>query len=230
MFMTMIHAGERRVAIPATETELPGILTWPAHPSGVILFAHDLGSGQFCPHDAVIANRLRSEGLATLRFDLLTPREAGNPATAFDVALLARRLRSAAAWLGAQPETRDLPIGLFGTGLGAAAAMIASAEEPGRFAALATYQARTDLAEFAVPVIQEPALLLVGERDRELLKLTRAAMKAMTCSHRLVVVPGAARGFETRAECEPVAGCAAEWFVHHLAMEPAWHAPVRGAR
>ena len=229
MFTTRLHAGDRTVLIRVGGTELPGTLTWPVHPSGVVLFAHDLGGGQFCPHDGYIANRLRYEGLATLRFDMLTPREAGNPVKAFDLALLGRRLRAAATWLATQPETRELPLGVFGSGLGAAAAMVAAAEEPERFDAVVVHRARTDLAEVAIPAIKRPTLLLVDERDGDLLGLNREAMGGFTCNHRLIVVP-TAFGVELSRKLEPVAGCAAEWFVHHLAMEPAWHGPARGAR
>jgi putative phosphoribosyl transferase len=227
MFTTMLHEGQRTAFIPAGDARLPGTLAWPTHPSAVVLFAHDVGSGQFCPHDGYIAARFRREGLATLRFEMLTARESGNPVRAFDVALLARRLRAVAAWLATQPETAGLPLGVFGTGLGAAAAMIAAAEAPGLFTALVARSGRSDLAEAELRAIETPTLLLVGEQDVALLNLNRDAAKVLRCPCRLVVVPGATHAVEERGTLEPVAGCATEWFIHFLTLEPAWHAPAR---
>lgn len=224
MFATGTHEYERTAFIAAGDVSMPSTLTTPVHPSGIVLFAHDVGSGQFCPRDKSIAARMRRDGLATLLVDLLTPREAGNPAIAFDVALQARRLQAAARWVTAQPGIAGLPLGVFGAGTGAAAAMVAAAEAPDLFGALAARAARTDLAEYCLPSIVTPILLFAGGRDQESLGLNQRAMGMLTCHHHLIEVPGAGRRFEQVGALEHVAGCATEWFVHYLAMEPAWHA------
>ena len=68
--------GEREVTIPAGHLQLPGTLAWPEYPSGVVLFAQGSGSSRRSPRNLALARQLRSAGLATLLFDLLTPTEA----------------------------------------------------------------------------------------------------------------------------------------------------------
>jgi putative phosphoribosyl transferase len=222
MFLTTIRDGERAVLIPAGDAELRGTLSWPVHPSGVVLFAHDTGSGQYCPRDHLIAWRLRHEGIATLRFDLLNPREAGNPARAFDTAMLARRIEAVAQWLASQPEVIGLPMGLCGSGTGAAAAMMAAGSDPHRFSALVARGAQTDQAEFFLARIEAPTLLLVGGLDERSLAENQRAMEKLSCPSRLIAVPGATHRFEERGALEQVAACVAEWFVHYLSLQPAW--------
>ena len=224
MLATTSHPGTRTASIPAGNVWLPGTLCWPEHPSGIVVFAHDTGSGQFCPRDRCIATRMCHEGLATLHFDLLTPREAGSPARAFDVALLARRIRAAAGWLATLPELKGLGVGVLGVGTGAAAALVAAAEAPDAFKALVLVEGRTDLAEYTWPIIAPPTLLIVGRRDLEALIFGREARDRLPCPNRLIEIPGATHGLGERGALEHAAACATEWFVHYLASEPAWHA------
>ena len=226
MFETMSRPGVRNSRISTDKAVMPCTLAWPEHPSGVVLFAHDSGSGQLCPRIRYLATRLHHEGLATLQVDLLTPRESGNPAKAFDVALLARRIRAAARWLGRQPELQGLPIGVCGIGTGGAAAMIAAAEMPLELTALVTLGGQTDLAECAWPTVSTPTLMITGDRDLESLVFNREAKVQLTCPAHLVEIRGATRGLDEPGALEHAAGCATEWFIHYLVNKPAWHATV----
>ena len=111
---SLTSAGERTVAVPVGAIELPGTLAWPAHPSGIVLFAHGSGSSRLSPRNIAVARRLRSAGLATLLFDLLTPQEAEQRANVFEIPLLAKRLRAATDWVVTQPEVAGLAPGYFG--------------------------------------------------------------------------------------------------------------------
>jgi dienelactone hydrolase len=55
--------------------------------------------------------------------------EAADRDRVFDIGLLARRLATALQWAASDPETRDLPVGLFGASMGAAAALRCAALE-----------------------------------------------------------------------------------------------------
>ncbi|HKK13912.1 MAG TPA: hypothetical protein VKA14_04555, partial [Gammaproteobacteria bacterium] len=63
------------VEINAKGVRLPGQLTLPDTPGGVILFAHGSGSSRFSPRNRQVAETLNRAGLATLLFDLLTTDE-----------------------------------------------------------------------------------------------------------------------------------------------------------
>jgi dienelactone hydrolase len=146
MTTMLTSAGERTVAVPVGPLELPGTLAWPAHPSGIVLFAHGSGSSRLSPRNIAVARQLRSAGLATLLFDLLTPSEAEQRSNVFEIPLLAKRLRAATDWVVTQPEVAGLAAGYFGASTGAAAALVAAAAPGIPVDAVVSRGGRPDLA------------------------------------------------------------------------------------
>jgi predicted alpha/beta-hydrolase family hydrolase len=65
----------REVSIPVGRVTLPGTLTLPVSPRGIVLFAHGSGSSRQSPRNRFVADVLVDAGVATLLFDLLTPAE-----------------------------------------------------------------------------------------------------------------------------------------------------------
>jgi len=210
---------EQVVQVPAGDAMLEGQLIVPAEPIGIVLFAHGSGSSRHSPRNAAVASHLRRCGLATLLIDLLTRREeAVDIQTAqfrFDIDLLARRVVGATQWLADQRDLR-LPIGYFGASTGAAAALAAAAAHSEHVAAVVSRGGRPDLAGDTLPLVQAPTLLIVGERDRDVLELNRQALAQMRCEKQLVVVPGATHLFEEPGTLEHVARLARTWFVRYL--------------
>jgi putative phosphoribosyl transferase len=217
-------SGERPVTIPAGPASLPGTLAWPGHPSGIVLFAHGSGSGRLSPRNAMVARQLRGAGLATLLFDLLTEAEARDRGNVFDIELLADRLLLATEWIARQPETAPLAVGYFGASTGAAAALKAAAHSVTPIGAVVSRGGRPDLAMMDLNGVTAATLLLVGERDRDVLELNRQAFRRLRCTKQLVVIPRAGHLFEEPGTLGEVSEWAAEWFVHHLAMERTWQA------
>lgn len=70
-----------------------GLLAIPDKASGIVPFAH--GSDRHSPRNILVAARLHDARIATLLFDLLTPREEADHANVFDIRLLASRLLEA---------------------------------------------------------------------------------------------------------------------------------------
>ena len=221
---SLTSAGERTVAVPVGAIELPGTLAWPAHPSGIVLFAHGSGSSRLSPRNIAVARRLRSAGLATLLFDLLTPQEAEQRANVFEIPLLAKRLRAATDWVVTQPEVAGLAPGYFGASTGAAAALVAAAAPGVPVGAVVSRGGRADLAGDALPAVRAATLLIVGSRDDVVLELNRQAFRRLTCVKRLVVISRATHLFEEPGTLEEAGRWAAEWFVEYLAMAPRWQA------
>lgn len=220
--MTSLTAttNERAVFIPAEGAKLPGVLAWPAHPSGIVLFAHECESRCGCLRNRQVLTELRAAGLATLECDLLTETEASDLSNRFDVESLARRLVAGINWVSAQPEVADLPIGLFGEGLGAAAVLVAAAMVPQSVAAVVARGGCPDLADNDLPRIKAPTLLLAGSLDSRVVALHSRALARLTCQKQLVVIPGLNRAKPEAPET--AAGWAAEWFAYHLGMQPSW--------
>lgn len=227
MTAVITSAGERTVVVPAGNLQLPGTLAWPAHPSGIVLFAHGSGSSRLSPRNLAVARQLRAAGLATLLFDLLTEEEAQAGAKVFEIALLAARLRIATDWAVTQPEVRGLAPGYFGASTGAAAALCAAAAPGVPVGAVVSRGGRPDLAGDALQDVRAPTLLIVGSRDEVVLELNRQALQRLDCVKRLVVIGGATHLFEEPGTLEQAGRWAAEWFVEHLAMAPRWGATRR---
>ena len=204
------------VIVTADGVPLPGRLTVPADAGGIVVFAHGSGSSRNSTRNRHVAGVLHRSGLGTLLFDLLTDAEAARRENVFDIGLLARRLTGAVAWVRNRPASARLPIGLFGASTGAAATLVAAADPDTGIGAVVSRGGRPDLAGARLADVRAPTLLIVGGRDDTVLELNRAAQKELTCTNRLMVVPGAGHLFEEPGTLDAVAELAAEWFSGHL--------------
>lgn len=206
----------KEVAIPCESVQLPGELALPDEPLGIVVFAHGSGSSRFSPRNQYVAGVLQQARLGTLLFDLLTELEGQDRQKVFDVVLLGRRLRGAKAWLAEQAETRQLPLGYFGASTGAAAALVAAAEDPQGVRAIVSRGGRPDLATDFLPLVSAPTLLIVGERDEIVLELNQQAAQRLSCPHQIVIIPNATHLFPEPGALEKVAELARDWFVRHF--------------
>ncbi len=211
------------VRISHAGVSLAGDLSLPPRPVGMVLFAHGSGSSRLSARNRAVAERLQRGGLATMLMDLLTLQEeavdAAGAMRRFDVALLSQRLLAAAEWVAAQPTTRQLRIGCFGASTGAAAALVAAAQHPALIQVVVSRGGRPDLASKYLPAVQAPTLLIVGERDPEVLAINRTASDRMisAAAKELVVIPRAGHLFEEPGALDAVASIASGWFLRHLA-------------
>lgn len=203
------------VIIPAGGILLRGTLTMPPYPVGVVMFAHGSGSSRLSPRNRFVANALVSANLGTLLFDLLSEGEESARANVFDVELLAGRLRQATDWIAARPATADLPIGYFGASTGAAAALVAAAQDR-RVRAIVSRGGRPDLAGDFLPDVAAATLLIVGGADQTVLALNRAAFARLAGIKRLEVVQGATHLFEEPGALDAVVALARPWFLEHV--------------
>lgn len=214
-------AGLRRDALVGGH-RLEGTLTLPQHAKGLVIFAHGSGSSRRSPRNMQVARALNGRGLATLLFDLLTEDEAENRLNVFDIGLLGGRVADAVRWAGHEQETRQLPIGLFGASTGAAAALVAAAEQPQSVAAVVSRGGRPDLASHYLARVRAPTLLIVGGEDYGVIELNEEAYRELRCEKRLEIVPHATHLFEESGAMEQVVELAGDWFEQ-------WFAPEREA-
>ncbi|SDZ06922.1 Erythromycin esterase homolog [Jannaschia faecimaris] len=216
---------KRNVEIPPLG--LPGDLTVPPDPRGIVIFAHGSGSSRRSPRNVYVADKLNANGFATLLFDLLSPEEGKNRRNVFDIPLLADRVVEASMWVTSEPDLEDLPTGLFGASTGAGAALVAAAELKGRVAAVVSRGGRPDLAKDFLSRVRSPTLLIVGSLDRDVIPLNEKALAALRCPKELEIVPGASHLFEERGTLDDAVDLAATWFRTHLrAQVPAQLGPV----
>lgn len=210
---------EQLVRIKADSVTLEGALEIPENAQGVVLFAHGSGSSRFSPRNNFVARVLREEGLGTLLIDLLTEQEDTIYENRFNIDLLSQRLQGAISWLREQPETKNLPIGLFGASTGAAAALKAAASLGPVIGAVVSRGGRPDLADRELTRVSTPTLLIVGGKDYIVLELNEQAQRKLKGKSELAVVRGATHLFEEPGALEKVADLAAGWFKKYLEKE-----------
>lgn len=199
------------------EKRLEGFLRLPDDPVGFVIFAHGAGSSHRSTRNNFVAEELARRGIGTLLFDLLTENEAASRANVFDIALLSRRMLDAIEWAKHNPATASLPVGLFGASTGAAAALVAAAQDPARVHAVVSRGGRPDLAGTALPKVRAPVLLIVGGADHQVIDLNDQAAQRLSCAFAVEIVPGATHLFEEPGTLEQVVELAGDWFETRLA-------------
>ena len=210
----------RVMKLDAAGVTLEADLAVPMEARGLVLFAHGSGSSRLSPRNRMVATQLGVAGFGTVLTDLLTPeeeeRDAATAELRFDIGVLARRLTGIVDRLPELDGARDLPIGLFGASTGAAAALLAAAARPRGVRAVVSRGGRPDLAGDRLSAVTVPTLLIVGERDPDVIDLNRAAATRLTGEWALRIVAGASHLFEEPGTLEEVATAATAWFNAHL--------------
>jgi pimeloyl-ACP methyl ester carboxylesterase len=167
------------------------MLVLPEGASGIVIFA-GADSGK-------LGNALVQAGIGTFLF---TPQET-------DVEPLARRLQDASAWLERQEETRGLYVGYLGGRIGASAALVAAGRLGDGVDAVVSCDGRPDLAGPLLGKVMAATLLIVDEREPELVALNEKAYAQLRCTKALRVAP-----FDEAVDL------AVEWFRRFLTDDP----------
>ncbi len=207
---------EESVEIILGDVKLNGNLFLKADSRGLVIFAHGSGSSRYSPRNKFVAEVLQENGHSTLLMDLLTESEEEVDVVSrkyrFDIPMLAKRVSGVKDWVRDLPDASELPVGLFGSSTGAAAALIAAAENPKGVKAVVSRGGRVDLAEKFLNKISAATLFIVGSRDKTVLELNREAFQKLECEKELKVIEGASHLFEEPGKLEKVAELASMWF------------------
>jgi putative phosphoribosyl transferase len=219
--MSVPRPAQREIGLPLSSGEsVWGDLAVPAGAAGIVVFAHGSGSSRHSARNRSVAVALREAGFATLLFDLLTSaEERRDEVTAelrFDIPFLAERLRDVIRAVRGDRATAQLPLALFGASTGAAAALVAAADDP-VVRAIVSRGGRPDLAASSLARVTAPTLLIVGGLDHAVIDLNRSAFEELAAADKqLVIVPGASHLFEEPGALEQVARLAADWCARWL--------------
>ena len=209
------------VSIPVHGGRLEGDLALLDGADGIVVFVHGSGSSRTSPRNRHVAGVLAAAGMSTLLVDLFTSDEAEIDARAgrmrFDIELLTARVLHILGWVREDRDLATLDVGLLGSSTGAAAALTAAARAPQLVDAVVSRGGRPDLvAPRTLGLVRAPTLLIVGERDREVLDRNRDAATHLNCEHELATVPEATHLFSEPGTLDRAARLAADWFTRHL--------------
>jgi putative phosphoribosyl transferase len=203
-----------RIALQADNGSMECVLWTPdANIVGVILLATEIESA-IAPCD-YISSVLHGAHLGTLGVEL--PATLIKKRASIDVNALSRWLEAACDWLRHHPATADLPIGLFCTGKGAAAALQVAAMRGRDIATIVIRGGRPDLAPHGtLGKIHASTLLIAGGLDDMLIEMNRSVYAALHCKKRFEIIPGATYNFDEPGSPEVVARLARAWFLQHV--------------
>lgn len=210
------------VGIACDGTRLHGVLDAPGNPVGLVLMVHANGGGDHAVRNQYVARKLNARGLATLLVDLIGPREPMRAEKRQDIAMLAGRLRAVMQAVPGYVRTRlrlpALPVGCFGTGTAAAAALKLAGDAGADLRTLVLAAGRVDLADAdTLGKVAVPTLLVVGAGDPEGIRINDLAFASLRCPRQLRLVAGEGRVFEEPAAIEELATLAGGWFSQLLA-------------
>lgn len=197
--------------------KLNAVITCPERAKGLVIFAHGSDSSYLSPRNELLAHRMRKVGLATLLFDFLSNAESSDRENSFRIKLLAERLTQVIRWTERQTELRQLPLGLFGSGIGVSAAIVCAAQNPDLIRTLVGRGARTEQALMSLRDVIQPSLFIVGELDKLSLSEYEAVIRIAMDNSELKIIPGASHLFSERGKLDEVAQIAADWFSRYLA-------------
>ncbi len=211
-----------REQVSMRAVEAAGELALPSDATGLVVVARRSGGAGADRRDTFVAETLHGYGLATLSLELPGAAESARSRTAAGVDLLAMRIDAALAWADRHAATAQLPLGVLGTGAGAAAALRSAARCGARICAVVSRGGRPDLAGAATLArVDAPTLLIVGGDDTALLALNRDALRLLRGARRLEVVPGASSRFAEPGALDAAAHLAGTWFANHLRLRRA---------
>ncbi len=213
------HIFPQEVSIRSGSILLGGDMIIPRSAPGIVLFAHGSGSGRNNFPNQFIAGSIQNAGIGTLLFDLLTSEEQSTDTHTgylqFDVDLLAQRLIDATNWLLTEEVCR-MRVGYFGSGTGAAAALIAASYFGDSIGAVALCSGRLDLAGTNLSPVTAPTLLIEGGLDDAAIRHDQPALEQLKCRKAFQIILDATHLFEDPGALQQVARCAADWFHEHL--------------
>jgi putative phosphoribosyl transferase len=221
MFMQEWFSEGMPVQVPAGTSILDAELQVPAGATGLIVMIQAGGKPRNAQRMQTLAEAFLKEGFGILIMDLLTEEEAeigkdAGEAHCFEDEMLDERLDDSLTWLGDQPETMGLPVGLIGFGHGARALFPAAAAHPLEISAMVAAGMDAPPATRALRATKSPALFIAGEQDGPESEAARTAYLALPAPKRIEIVPGCSFDREDTRATEKLARLACQWFGQHM--------------
>ena len=183
---------------------------------GLVILVHDGLSRRCLPLRQKLAEHLQQYQLATCVVGLTNPDELFGGRLSVDVETLAERLHAVVHYLSIWPDTRKLPVTVFGEGDAGVAALTVAAASPGLLCSVGAICSRPDLARVHLPEIETPTLLVVPGRDRNLVQRNEAAFADLNCQSQIAVIGNASRALDEPGAVTACRYLLRRWCQQHL--------------
>ena len=215
------------VQVPAGTSVLDAEMQVPLGANGLIILCHAGNRTRGMQRVQNLADHFTKDGFGILVMDLLTEEEEeiGKQAEAegaradefqFDTDMLGERLYDSLEWLRDLPEAQGLPLGLFGSGPGAWAALSVAAAKPVEVSAVVVAGIVPPMDPRTLSRIKPPTLILTGEETGPEATLARACYTALPGRKRIECVTGLLKSRDDSRINERIARHAASWFEQNL--------------
>lgn len=208
------------IVIHTEHGPLHGQLTLAAEACGLIILAHAGISPE--SHDDALAAVLQQQGFATLTLDLLPLKEERFADPHHNTPLLARRLLDGLDLLKRQMQNEmlpTLPLGLCAAGHASPAIVRVAALRDHDIAALVCRGGLIDLAGMLyLRSLASPLLVLIGEQDQTLITSNQRALKEVSCTKALTIIPDSDSSFDSGNAFQRIAHELTHWFGAHCCL------------
>jgi dienelactone hydrolase len=204
------------------EAQIPVSISLPRNARGLILFGDGVAKGKDDPVQHQITEMLNEHGWATVLADLIFDEErtvnphSGELCCGLD--LLESRVVALTDWVAMQSNLQALPLGYFGVGFGAEAALIAATKRPEMIRAVAACGPELEHVECALRDVCVPTLLIFGNGDpiavdRQRTRLGRLPEKT---PRELILIGNAMDPLDEEGVKERVVSLAQGWYERYL--------------
>ncbi len=188
-----------------------GTVFLPEHPKALVLFAHGSGSGKGSTRNLFMADFFHEHEFASFLFDLTTKEEAASDF--FDLPDFTNRLARLTAALKKDPQLGKLPLIYFGGSTGAAVALAAAVEQGKFIHGVICRGGRVDLADHLAIQVTCPVLLIVGEKDQEVLRWNREFFRKLKTKKSFELIADAGHLFDEPGKLREVGDVSLAWLL-----------------
>lgn len=195
-----------------------GNLVCPDQAKGLVIFCHGINSSRHSPRNRHLAAIFNRYGIATLLVSLEKVDE-DLYSKGSNLEELANRAVEITMAVRKENKIKNLPIGFFASGTGAAVALAASTQLHNVVKTIVCRDARPEAAIEILAEVKVPVLLLCAEKDEEGLAINEMAKGYLKAPCKLEVISEASYLFEEDGKLDEVAEIAIKWFRTHMKNE-----------
>ena len=204
------------IDIPLRAVTLKGTIVIPKNATGIVVFSNGNNLSIIGKRNSYTAKLIQKCNLGTIVFDLLTEEEHLDCQNKYNIDLLVSRLIETTEWLIQNNATKNLPIGYFGSNIGAAAAMRAAAYFGKMIKAVVSRGGRPDMVIETLDQITAPTLLIVGEVDVPIISRNKLAFDQLQSVKEMSIIPKATQSLKEPDKLQEATELAITWFTRHF--------------
>jgi hypothetical protein len=203
------------IKLDLTDISVAGNLAHAEDAEGFVIFVHSIGTTHSSAKNNFVTDVLNENHISTLIVDLLTEEEGREALHTTNIELLKIRLIRVTQKVLEQFAFDDMPIGYFGIGSGAAAALEASVFLGDTIKAIVSQSGQANLA-LNLDKVTAPTLFIAGSLENNVIRSDKNAYTVLSCDKKVEIINSDSGSLEEPAALNEVANLASAWFDLYL--------------